>query len=77
MFLRNLHNPCQVVLSARTEHKLQAVAEEITSGGGEAIVVVADVSKVKQNCENLAVGSRGSHSNTFSLCVPCSSSPAL
>lgn len=41
---------CQVVLAARTEHKLQAVAEEITSAGGEAIVVVSDVSKVKHNC---------------------------
>ena len=39
--------PWQVVLSARSEDKLQAVAGEITSAGGEAIVVVGDVSKVQ------------------------------
>lgn len=52
----NLHNPCQVLLSARTEDKLQAVAEEITSAGGEAVIVVGDVSKV-QTLSNLDSGS--------------------
>ena len=33
-------------MSARTEDTLQAVAEEINSGGGEAVVVMGDVSKV-------------------------------
>ena len=41
--------PCfQVVLSARTEAKLQAVADEIKAAGGEAVVVAGDVSKVGQ-----------------------------
>lgn len=34
-------------MSARTEDKLSAVAEEIKAEGGEAVVVVGDVSKVK------------------------------
>ncbi|CAM9223177.1 unnamed protein product, partial [Laminaria digitata] len=34
----------KVVLSASREDKLQAVAEEIKSQGGEAIVIVGDVS---------------------------------
>lgn len=42
--------PCfQVVLSARTEEKLQVVAEEIRSEGGEALIVAGDVSKVLWN----------------------------
>lgn len=49
-------------MSARTEDKLNAVAGEITSAGGEAIVVVGDVSKVKK-LKNLAVGSRASCNN--------------
>ena len=43
-----LFDPCQVVLSARTAQTLKVVAEEITSAGGEAMVVVGDVSKVQK-----------------------------
>lgn len=42
-------------MSARTEETLQVVAEDITSAGGEAIVVVGDVSKV-QVLGEVAVG---------------------
>lgn len=35
-------------MSARGEDKLKAVAEEIKSAGGEALVVAGDVSKVRQ-----------------------------
>ena len=36
----------QVVLAARREDKLQQVADEIKSAGGEAAIVVGDTSKV-------------------------------
>lgn len=45
----------QTVLSARTESKLQAVADEIRTAGGEVVVVAGDVSKVKP----LRIESRG------------------
>eukprot|EP00752_Nemacystus_decipiens_P011774 g10447.t1 len=35
----------KVVIAARREAKLQEVADEITSAGGEAVIVVGDVSK--------------------------------
>ncbi len=38
----------RIVLSARREEKLQQVAEEITRGGGEALVVPADVTQYPQ-----------------------------
>eukprot|EP00904_Undaria_pinnatifida_P012051 jgi/Undpi1/7977/HiC_scaffold_24.g10449.m1 len=42
----------KVVLSARTEDKLSAVAEEIKAEGGEAVVVVGDVSK-EADCKRM------------------------
>lgn len=36
----------QVVIAARREDKLQEVADEIKSAGGEAAVVAGDISKV-------------------------------
>ena len=50
-----IRNTFQAVLSARTEETLQAVAEDIRSARGEAIVVVGDVSKV-QALGEVAVG---------------------
>eukprot|EP00904_Undaria_pinnatifida_P012047 jgi/Undpi1/7973/HiC_scaffold_24.g10445.m1 len=42
----------KVVLSARTEAKLQAVADEIKAAGGEAVVVAGDVSK-EADCKRM------------------------
>lgn len=39
----------QVVIAARGEDKLKQVADEITSAGGEAVVVAVDISKVHQH----------------------------
>lgn len=41
-----LHHENQVVVAARREDKLQEVADEIKSAGGEAVVVMGDISKV-------------------------------
>eukprot|EP00903_Cladosiphon_okamuranus_P013047 g12171.t1 len=42
----------KVVLAARREEKLQEVADEITSAGGEAVVVVGDVS-TETDCKKM------------------------
>lgn len=51
-----LHNENQVVVAARREDKLREVADEIKSAGGEAVVVVGDISKVCRRCHPLLAG---------------------
>lgn len=38
-----------MIIAARREDKLQEVADEIKSAGGEAVVVVVDISKVRSS----------------------------
>lgn len=55
-------------MSARNEDKLRAVADEIKSAGGEAVVVVGDVSKV-QTPSTIDSGEIQNWPNSTSGCI--------